>query len=153
MSMNQEDIRAIMELLIWKNVYLPYRWGGDDPMAGFDCSGGVLEIYRSVGIMPAKSDYNAQAIHQYLLRYKGQPLHPADHILLLGDAIFYGPSAINIEHVAMAMNDDLVFEFGGGGSKTTSEDMAINQNAYGRVRPLTARTDIVNVIRPFVLVP
>jgi len=28
-----------------------YLWGGDDPLAGFDCSGFVIEILKSVGIL------------------------------------------------------------------------------------------------------
>ena len=37
--------------LAWKYIGKFYKWGGDDP-SGFDCSGFVIEILKSVGILP-----------------------------------------------------------------------------------------------------
>ena len=28
----------------------PYRWGGDDPLTGIDCSGLALEVLKAAGI-------------------------------------------------------------------------------------------------------
>ena len=41
---------------------IPYRWAGDDPMAGFDCSGYLQEVLASVGMDP-RGDQTSQALH------------------------------------------------------------------------------------------
>src|SRR3972149_3669813 len=43
---------------------LPYLWGGDDPMSGFDCSGLIVEILQAVGILPHGSDFTADALYE-----------------------------------------------------------------------------------------
>ena len=42
----------------------PYSWAGETPMGGFDCSGLVQTILRSVGLDPA-GDQSAQALMDY----------------------------------------------------------------------------------------
>ena len=46
----------------WSFLGKPYIWGGDDPMAGFDCCGLQVEILKSVGKLPRSGDWTAQQL-------------------------------------------------------------------------------------------
>lgn len=119
----------------------PYRWGGDDPMAGFDCSGFVQELLASVGEDPP-GDQTAQSLYGHFNSL------PHDKIPRAGTLLFFGSSLQSISHVAMAIDGFRMIEAGGGGSKTVNEAEAIRQNAYIRVRAISNRKDLVAAIRP-----
>ncbi len=58
---------------------VPYRWGGDSPATGFDCSGLVMYVYAQLGI---------QLPHQAAAQYGyGVPV-PRDQ-LVPGDLVFF----------------------------------------------------------------
>lgn len=124
-------------------VGLPYRWGGDDPMAGFDCSGLAQELLAAVGADPP-GDQTAQSLYEH---FKGTG--PGTTKRSCGCLAFYGKDLAHITHVAMLIDDLHVIEAGGGNASTTSVDAAARQNAYVRVRPLNHRKDLVAVIRWF----
>lgn len=46
---------------------VPYIWGGDDPIYGYDCSGDIVEVLQSTGKMPHGSDATANDLY---LKYK-----------------------------------------------------------------------------------
>ena len=119
----------------------PYRWGGDDPMAGFDCSGFVQELLASVGLDPV-GDQTAQSLHEY---FAGRT---NDRTVQAGTLLFFGKDLKSISHVAMAIDDFRMIEAGGGGSKTVTEADAEKQNAYIRVRAISNRKDLVAALRP-----
>jgi cell wall-associated NlpC family hydrolase len=116
----------------------PYRWGGENPMTGYDCSGFVQEILRSVGLDP-KGDQTAEDLYNKIFSIsKFQPeLKP-------GSLVFYG-SPDKIKHVAFAVNNFQVIEAGGGNSKTKTMEDAENQNAFVRIRPFDSRFDCVDI--------
>jgi cell wall-associated NlpC family hydrolase len=114
----------------------PYRWGGDDPINGFDCSGLVQEILASVGMDPL-ADQTADALYR-LWKAKGTPQRT------LGALAFYGTEA-RVTHVAFLLDGNRIVEAGGGGSKTLTKEDAANQNAYVRIRPVDNRKDLVGV--------
>jgi cell wall-associated NlpC family hydrolase len=119
----------------------PYRWGGDDPIDGYDCSGLVQEILASVGADPA-GDQTAQTLFEYFRR-QGRISGPA-----LGALAFYGQNRNAITHVAFCLDRYRVIEAGGGGSKTTTREEAAKQNAFVRVRTFTHRKDLVAIWMP-----
>jgi peptidoglycan DL-endopeptidase CwlO len=127
---------ALIESFLGK----PYRWGGDDPMEGFDCSGLVNELLQSVGVLPHKSDFTAQMLYD--------KFRTGDNICKLGHLLFFGKSMKEVTHVTMALCETLMIEAGGGGSSTISLDAAVKQNAFVRVRPIWIRTDLVGYGRP-----
>lgn len=127
--------RVILYDYAMKFVGLPYRWGGDDPVAGFDCSGLVIELLQAVGVLPKWFDTTADGLMKH---EKIAPLRDPK----FGALVFFGRKS-RATHVGFCLNSHLMIEAGGGGSKTNTEDDAIKQNAYVRIRPIKSRSDIV----------
>lgn len=70
----------------------PYRWGGETPGVGFDCSGLVQAAYRPAGIALPRT-----AQEQYDATTKLRPGDP----LQLGDLLFFGGGPDDITHVGI----------------------------------------------------
>lgn len=121
----------------------PYRWGGDDPMAGFDCSGLIVELFQSVGIIEHGTDYTAQQLHD-LVSIMGAE----KEVYGFGSLVFYGTSPEKITHIGLMMDESRIIEAGGGGRKIKTVEDAIRYNAHVRIRPYDYRPDVVAVLRP-----
>lgn len=132
----------LLEFYALKQVGKPYIWGGDDPMKGFDCSGLVIEILKSCGMLPNKFDTTAQGLYDLFL-----PLGISSE-RALGSLIFYGRGTEMIKHVAFGLDNFRMLEAGGGGSKVLTVADAIKYNAFSRIRPIANRSDLVAVIMP-----
>lgn len=122
---------------------VPYKWGGETPIDGYDCSGFVQEILRSVGLDPIQ-DQTAQGLANHFFSY-GEVLKDPR----AGCLVFFGQANIKITHVGFMLNRLQMIEAGGGGSKVTDKQSAIDSRAFVRVRPYFNRTDIIYVIDPF----
>jgi cell wall-associated NlpC family hydrolase len=127
--------------VIMKMLFIPYRWSGDDPILGFDCSGGVQEILATMGLDPEGDQTAQQLYNHFLSRHTPREFGP-------GSLAFYGKSLTEITHIAIGISPKLIFEFGGGDARTIDEPSAARQNAYGRIRPLNRRRDLVAVLTP-----
>ena len=126
-----------------------YRYGtdkgrGDDPVRGFDCSGLVSEILRSVGILGNRDRLSAQMLFDHL-KGKKPVYDPAGRSPKRGMLVFYGKDA-KATHVAIAINDSQVIEAGGGSSETLDTDTASIRNAFVRIRPWNYRSDILSIL-------
>jgi len=122
-------VLTLAESLLWT----PYKWGGDDP-SGLDCSGFIVELLKSVGVLPNKGDWTARDLFQrFGLNANDKPSE--------GDLIFWQTTAGQIVHVEMLYNRELALSIGaaGGGSSTLDEEDAWEHNAYIRVRPYLNR--------------
>lgn len=126
-----------------KFVGVPYKWGGDDPMSGLDCSGFVQEILRFAGEDPP-GDQTAQSLFDHF----SKPGNGKYGSYLPGSLAFYGENAKKIIHVAFCVDTYRILEAGGGGSTTTSLEAAILKNAYVRGNLIKYRSDFLCVIRP-----
>lgn len=134
-----------MQSWLIQNINRPYLWGGDDPIKGYDCSGLAQEFLKAFGAHPDnKIDYTAQALYNYFSKNQTAK----ENIYEVGALIFFGPSKTSINHVGILLNDRLMAEAGGGGSRTLTVDDAIKQNAFTRVRPITNRKDLQAVLMP-----
>lgn len=122
----------------------PYRWGGDDPMTGIDCSGLALEVLKAAGLFKGPFDTTAQGLCTELL-LKGAAKTKSPEELCLA---FYGKSDKEINHVGICVSPTHIIEAGGGGSKVIDIKTAAVANAYVRIRPIDHRSDIVCVLKP-----
>ena len=121
----------------------PYKWGGDDPMAGFDCSGFIQELLASVGEDPP-GDQTAHSLYRYFKRYGTIRTSTAPYP---GNLAFFG-SENQVGHVSMCIDSHRIIEAGGGGRNVKTIEDAKKYNAYIRVRPIDLRSDLVAVIGP-----
>ena len=74
----------------------PYRWGGTSPDTGFDCSGLVGYVFRTIGIdLPRVSREMVGA---------GTPVKDRN-ALAEGDLVFFGRNGGRIDHVGIYVGD------------------------------------------------
>jgi cell wall-associated NlpC family hydrolase len=136
------DNKSILTMFFTSSLNTPYKWGGDNPFNGFDCSGFVQEALSSIDLDPP-CDQTSDALY----RYFKDPLKGRQNTLQFGSLLFFGKEE-KITHVAIALNGVSMIEAGGGGSKTKTIDDAIRDKAYVRIRPIRRRLDLVCAILP-----
>ncbi|MCU0757757.1 MAG: NlpC/P60 family protein [Steroidobacteraceae bacterium] len=73
----------------------PYRYGGDAPGEGFDCSGLVLRVHELAGLAVPRT---AQAQHAAAQPVPGSALQP-------GDLVFFASRRGTIDHVGIYAGD------------------------------------------------
>lgn len=120
-------------------VGLPYRWGGDDAVDGFDCSGLSIEILQAAGVFPHGRDLSAAGLFEFFAQF---PTALPD----FGALAFFGAGSPT--HVGFCLNPALMLEAGGGGSKTLTKADAAAQNAFIRIRPIRTRKDLIGFSFP-----
>ncbi|MGO0123066.1 C40 family peptidase [Desulfothermobacter acidiphilus] len=73
----------------------PYRWAGESPDTGFDCSGFVKHVFGCFGIdLPHRAD---------LQSYYGTPVSP--DALQPGDLLFFNTEGDGIDHVGIYLGN------------------------------------------------
>ena len=122
----------------------PYRWGGDDPINGIDCSGLVIEILQAAGIFPRGYDSPAKAIFKDLQRQGAVFASKAQ----FGTILFFGKTPDTISHTGFALSEKLFIEAGGGDSSVINNQVAAVKNAFVRIRPITWRSDLSAMVDP-----
>lgn len=136
-----EDSRGVFVSYLERFIGLPYLWGGDDPMAGFDCSGLVVEGLKAVGIVSNASDWTAHDLFTlFVSKIVTEPSR--------GCLVFFGKDG-TVRHVGVCVDGRRMIESGGGGSRTQTLQDAMSQNAFVRVRPINMRGDLVAIADPF----
>ena len=129
---------------LMKFIGSPYVWKGDGSGqygGGFDCSGLVIEGLWALGILPSK-DLTAQGIHDALIKSGWR--NPYHTITREDDILFFGKDDKAITHVAVAIDNGLMVEAGGGGSKCKT---SATSTGMVRIRPIAWRKDLVAALR------
>ena len=131
--------RAVVYLQKWIGHF--YLWGGDDP-SGFDCSGLIVEVLKSVGLIRPTTDMTANELYQLFTRGLWQP-DPGS-----GKLVFWFRAGKAI-HVEMMIDKDHTVGASGGGSATKTIADAVKHNAFVKMRPLFYRGSNYKICDPF----
>jgi cell wall-associated NlpC family hydrolase len=142
MSPAISSLRSLAVEYAWSFLGRPYRWGGDDPMEGFDCSGLVNEVLQGVGLLPHRTDFTADALWR---RFGAWTLQAP----VAGALVLWMNPAGKATHVEMAISAKHTIGASGGGSATTSLDEAMRQNAFIKIRPFAYRGLNYKIVDPF----
>lgn len=141
--MTEEEKRSIVLQIATNYLGTFYSWGGDDS-SGFDCSGFVIECFKSIGVLSRRGDWTANAL--YALWLKNEVSIPK-----AGDIVFWEDSHNSkIVHVEIVLNSELSIGASGGGSRTKSREDAIRDNAFIKIRPFRTRAYIKGFFNPYV---
>jgi cell wall-associated NlpC family hydrolase len=110
---------------------VPYRWGGADPLTGFDCSGVTMYVYAQLGV---------QLRHYAADQWNDLPhVDPAQ--LQPGDLVFFEPRWNGPGHVGIYTGGDSFIEAPHTGDVVKIASLSQEAAALGFVgaaRPLTA---------------
>ena len=125
-----------------------YKWGGDDPVGGFDCSGLVIECGKVAGIYPRQFDDTAQGIYGRLYN-AGKSMKDSNDCP--GSLVFWGKDndPDSIYHVEICLGGGRSIGASGGNSTTTTIEQAIKQNAFVKIRPIAGRPGVMFFADPF----
>ena len=135
--MKRAEAVEIATGVAWNYLGHWYTWGGDDP-AGFDCSGLVIEVLKSVGLLPRGGDWTAHSLWQIFRPERVD--QPSE-----GCLVFYrNADRSRVVHVEYCLNGGVSIGASGGGSTTRTIDDAIRQNAFIKIRPVRAGASFAN---------
>lgn len=120
----------------------PYRYGGNSPVGGIDCSGLVCELLKSAGVIQNPTDLSAQALYDAFVRPE------VSSFPQLGALAFYGHGPHDVIHVAFCLDAVRMIEAGGGDRTVQTVADAQKRNACVRIRPIKYRGDFLTVAMP-----
>ena len=99
----------------------PYVWGGESPSVGFDCSGFVSYVFKSLGY---QTNRVARDIYRNGVEVDKSELQP-------GDAVFFASSSESIGHVGIYIGDgEFIHSSSGAGYVTIN---GLDESYYTRM--------------------
>lgn len=122
-------------------MHCPYKWGGSNPLEGFDCSGLVVWGFQRIGMIGIHEDYSSSAL---MKKYWDHRV-PAP---VRGALVFFGPGLNDIRHVAVAISERMMIEAGGGSRTTQTFQDALKDRALVRRSRINARKDLQACVFP-----
>jgi cell wall-associated NlpC family hydrolase len=121
------DIRTALVKTARSFIGIPYKWGGESPDEGFDCSGLTMTVYQLNGLDLPRTSRQQWAV--------GNPIRRSE--LDRGDLIFFATSGgSRVSHVGIYAGDNRFIHAPGRGKKIRTASLA---SAYYRKRYLGAR--------------
>lgn len=124
---NQDYLRNDIVTTAQKYIGIPYKWGGESPRTGFDCSGLTMVVYRLNGLQLPRSS-----------RAQWQAGRPVNHSQLLrGDLVFFATAGgRSVSHVGIYVGDNRFLHAPGKNRKIRISSLS---NKYYKSRYLGAR--------------
>lgn len=138
--MNQ-DCRYILSSIWPSFLHIPYKWGGNCPAEGIDCSGLIICLLKAVGVVAGNFDSTAAGLWSMMTPVAGGNIS-------FGDLVFFGQNSASPSHVGFVLTSELMLEAGGGNQLVKTKEDAYRLNACVRVSPLKNRKDLVGFRRP-----
>lgn len=132
--------KRIATQVAWQFLGTFYKWGGDNP-SGFDCSGLIVEILKSCGVLRRRYDATASGLYY---KFKEVPV-PTEGAL----ACYWNKDETRVVHIEYCLNKTLTIGASGGGSRTLTHEDAIRDSAYIKVRPINYKRGKVSFVDPF----
>ncbi len=106
---------------------VPYRWGGESPEKGFDCSGFTMAVYRLNGLMLPRSSWQQWN--------KGLPVTKGS--LKKGDLVFFATNGRGkVSHVGIYVGKGKFIHAPGKGKQIKIDSL---ENSYFRTRYVGAK--------------
>lgn len=140
-------MQSIIDLLViyaFSFVGTPYKWGGDNPMDGFDCSGLVVEILKSSGFIRYNADLSGQELYDLLIAKNIGIQIPKPQA---GAIVFYGEPK-HIHHIGFAVSPTMMISAASGDETILTKDDARIRGAYVKLRPVNYMHDLAAIILP-----
>jgi cell wall-associated NlpC family hydrolase len=110
---------------------VPYRWGGNTPQEGFDCSGFLRYVYRMHGVdLPRVTRDQAQV---------GEPVPTRIEDLRPGDLMFFAANGSYIDHAAMYVGGGRILHSSSSGKGVRYDDLHSRRGEYYRTHFVAAR--------------
>lgn len=133
------DIDQRLYRIVSPFIGVPYKYGGSNPMTGFDCSGFVIEVFKMLGVVGHRFDATSEDLRKKFSEIEAPKA---------GALVFYGPPH-RATHVALCLSASLMIEAAGGDSTTTTPSEAHKRDACVRIRPINYRTDLLGYAMPY----
>ena len=127
---------------IIQSLGLPYIYGGQSPLVGFDCSGFIVYLCRAVGLLPRSRDMSATSLWFHFQKQRVTRPVP-------GGFVFYGQGD-QATHVGVILQTERhMLSFAGGDGYTRTRKEAAARNACCLVRPIDYRGDVIGYVDPW----
>lgn len=108
-----------------------YRYGGETPAAGFDCSGFVQYVFGRNGIdLPRNSRQQATA---------GRALAAQVDSLKPGDLMLFSSKGVRIDHVAIYVGNNRMLHSSAGAGKVLYDDLTTARGRWYLARHVASR--------------
>jgi cell wall-associated NlpC family hydrolase len=109
----------------------PYRYGGESPAEGFDCSGFVQYVFGRHGVeLPRTSSQQVSA---------GRPAPKEITALQPGDLMFFAAGGRRVDHVAIYAGDGRIIHASAGAGTVRYDDVDTDRGAWYLRRFVTSR--------------
>jgi cell wall-associated NlpC family hydrolase len=110
---------------------VPYKWGGNTPREGFDCSGFVKYVYADNGVtMPRNSRQQSQV---------GEWIPSNIASLRQGDLMFFASDGRRIDHVAMYAGSNRILHSSSSGGGVLYDNLDSRRGQWYRRHFVAAR--------------
>lgn len=133
-SRSSENAAAVADAAVQtgeRYIGTPYRWGGDTPDEGFDCSGFVRWVYGMNGVdLPRVSRDQATA---------GDALPLDFSAFARGDLLFFASSGTRISHVAIYAGGGRILHSSSSGEGVRYDELSSYRGAWYRSHLVAAR--------------
>jgi cell wall-associated NlpC family hydrolase len=101
---------------------VPYRWGGNTPSEGFDCSGFVKYVYNRNGVQLPRTSRQQARVGEWLPVNVGA--------LRQGDLMFFASNGSRISHVAIYAGANRILHATSSGGKVRYDDLGTQRGRW-----------------------